>query len=127
VFIGIERNSKIVLTLEVGERTVTGACKFMAKLAKATSADRRFQLSTDGFKPYNYAVGTELDGRCDYGQLVKVYAAPTAEEQRRYSPAHAVETHETPVYGDPDRIGYAPAILNGRTDRCASGASGSRA
>jgi hypothetical protein len=78
----------------------------MANLANATSANHRFQLSTDGFKPYNYAVGTELDGRCDYGQLVKVYAAPTVEEQRRYSPAHVVEAHATEVYGDPnpDRI-----------------------
>jgi hypothetical protein len=48
-------------------------------------------------------MGTELDGRCDYRQIVKVYAAPSAEEQRRYSPAHVVEAHATEVYGDPDK------------------------
>jgi hypothetical protein len=67
---------------------------------------QKFQLSTDGFTPYNYAVGTQLDERVDYGQLVKIYASPTAEEQRRYSPAHVVEAIATEVYGDPnpDRI-----------------------
>jgi transposase-like protein len=85
-FIAIERNSKLVLTFEVGKRNTGSAVRFMAKLATATSAEQKFQLSTDGFAPYNYAVGTELDERVDYGQLVKIYAAPTAEEQRRYSP-----------------------------------------
>jgi hypothetical protein len=60
-------------------------------------------LTTDGFPPYNYAVGTQLDNRCDYAQLVKIYAAPTPEEQRRYSPAHVVEAIPTEVYGDPER------------------------
>ena len=100
-FIAIERNTKLVLTHEVGRRNTGSAIRFMAKLAKAASADQKFQLSTDGFKPYNYAVGTQLDGRCDYGQLVKIYAAPTPEEQRRYSPAHVVEAIATEVYGDP--------------------------
>ena len=36
-------------------------------------------------------------------QLVKIYAAPTAEEQRRYSPAHAVESIPTAVYGTPEQ------------------------
>jgi IS1 family transposase len=105
-FIAIERNTKLVLMFEVGKRNTGSAMRFMAKLGTATSADQRFQLSTDGFQPYNYAVGTQLDERVDYGQLVKVYAAPTAEEQRRYSPAHVVEAHATPVYGNPnpDRI-----------------------
>jgi IS1 family transposase len=94
-FIAIERNTKLVLTFEVGKRNTGSAVRFMEKLATATSAYQKFQLSTDGFALYNYAVGTQLDGRCDYGQLVKVYAAPTAEEQRRYSPAHVVETHAT--------------------------------
>jgi hypothetical protein len=95
-----------VLTFEVGKRNTGSAVRFTAKLATATSADKKFQLSTDGFAPHNYAVGTQLDERCDYGQLVKIYAAPTAEEQRRYRPAHVVEAIATSVYGDPsvDRI-----------------------
>ncbi|MEO8658760.1 MAG: hypothetical protein ABI693_09830 [Bryobacteraceae bacterium] len=71
-------------------------------LALATSPEKRFPVTTDGFAPYNYAVGIELEGRCAYGQLVKIYVNPTAEEQRRYSPAHIAETKKTDVYGDPD-------------------------
>jgi hypothetical protein len=59
----------------------------MTKLGRAASG-QRFQLTTDGFVPYNFAVGRELSGRCDYAQLMKIYVAPTPEEQRRYSPAH---------------------------------------
>jgi IS1 family transposase len=102
VFIGIERGSKLVLAFELGKRNTEIACRFTKKLAAATKADQRFQLTTDGFPPYNYAVGTQLENRCDYAQLIKIYAAPTPEEQRRYSPAHVVETAQTDVYGDPD-------------------------
>lgn len=101
-FIAIDRDTKLVLAFHLAKRNTMSATQFMAKLAKATSADQKFQLTTDGFTGYNYAVGTELDGRCDYAQLVKVYVSPTPEEQRRYSPAHVAETHKTDVYGDPD-------------------------
>jgi transposase-like protein/IS1 family transposase len=101
-FIAIERNTKLVLTYELGRRTTGSARRFMQKLAIATSADQRFQLTTDGFAPYNYAVGMDLDGRVDYAQLVKIYKHPTVEEQRRYSPPRIAEAHKTDVYGDPD-------------------------
>jgi IS1 family transposase/transposase-like protein len=101
-FIAIERGSKLVLAFELGKRNTRAACRFTQKIAAAT-AEKRFQLTTDGFPPYNYAVGTHLGDRCDYAQLVKIYAAPTPEEQRRYSPAHVVEAIPTEVYGDPDR------------------------
>ena len=73
----------------------------MGKLARATS-DERFQLTTDGLKAYNYAVGTQLEDRVDYGQLVKIYAQASAEGQRRYTPARLEEAIATPVYGNPD-------------------------
>ncbi|MEO8129038.1 MAG: hypothetical protein ABJF23_11170 [Bryobacteraceae bacterium] len=101
-FIGIERETKLVLAFELGKRNTESARRFMRKIAVAASTAYKFQLSTDGFAPYNYAVGMELEGRCTYGQVVKVYASPTAEEQRRYSPAHVVSTEKTDVYGDPD-------------------------
>jgi hypothetical protein len=74
----------------------------MRKLSAATSADQRFQLTTDGFRPYEYAVGMELGDRCDYGQLVKIYQDPTTEQQRRYSPPRIKSAIKTEVSGDPD-------------------------
>src|SRR5207249_5353879 len=47
-FIGIENHSKLILAFELGKRTEGSAHRFMSKLATATSADQKFQLSTDG-------------------------------------------------------------------------------
>lgn len=101
-FVAIERNTKLVLAFDLGKRTVSAASRFMRKLADATNPNQRFQLTTDGLPAYNYAVGTELDDRVDYAQLVKIYAQETPEEQRRYSPAKLAEAVKTPVYGNPD-------------------------
>jgi IS1 family transposase len=101
-FIAIERSTKLVLAFHVAKRNTMSTTQFMQKVALATATDQRFQLTTDGFVGYNYAVGTELDNRVDYAQLIKIYKQPSVEEQRRYSPARIAEAIPTPVYGDPD-------------------------
>ncbi len=101
-FIGIERNTKLVLGFELGKRNTESARRFMRKIAAATNQNVRFQLSTAGFAPYNYAVGMELGERCTYGQIVKLYKSPTTAEQRRYSPPTVLAVDKTEVYGDPD-------------------------
>ena len=102
VFVAIERHTKLVLAFDLGKRTVSAASRFMGKVAKATDATQRFQLTTDGLAAYNYAVGNELGERVDYAQLIKIYDFQSPEETRRYSPAHLAEAIPTPVYGDPD-------------------------
>ena len=52
-FIGIERNTRIGYGSDR---------RFMRKIGKAASSDQRFQFSTDGFSPDEYAVGVELEG-----------------------------------------------------------------
>ena len=44
------------------------------------------------------ALGVALADRCGVSSICRL----TPEEQRRYRPAHVVETHKTDVYGDPD-------------------------
>ncbi len=100
-FIGIERNTKLILAFELGKRTITSATKFITKLANATHPEQRFQLSTDGLNAYPYPVGNILAERVDYAQVVKIYAYTEPEEQRRYSPPQCVEAVRTPVYGNP--------------------------
>jgi transposase-like protein len=90
-----------VLAFELARRHTVAATRFMEKVANAAGSGR-FQLSTDGLPAYNFAVGTKLDERCDYGQVIKIYKSPTAEEQRRYSPAKIAECKYVPVYGDPN-------------------------
>jgi IS1 family transposase len=100
-FVALERHSKLVLCWELGRRDRTTTDDFISKLRTAT-ADSWFQISTDGFNPYVWAIDSGLSDRADYAQLVKVYAAPREGEQR-YSPAEVVEAVPKPVLGNPDK------------------------
>jgi IS1 family transposase len=101
-FIAIESNTELVLAFELGKRTVSSATRFITKLATATDENVRFQLTTDSLNAYPYPIGNIPGDRVDYGQLVKIYAQNTPEEQRRYSPARLAESKKTDVYGNPD-------------------------
>jgi IS1 family transposase len=98
-FVGIERNSKLVLAWHLGRRTSRDAEAFTEKLNEAASG--KFQITTDGFKGYIDAVSRSLGTRVDFAQLIKVYAA-TPEGERRYSPAEVVAMEVVPIIGRPD-------------------------
>jgi hypothetical protein len=96
-FVGIERNTKPVLAWHLGERGMEDTEVFTEKLSDATSG--RFQLTTDGWKPYENAVSYSLGTRDDFAQLIKVYAA---NREQKYSPPVEVETITKIQIGDPD-------------------------
>lgn len=98
-FVALERNSKLVLCHHLGKRDQLSTNLFMRKLSRATS-QQRFQLTSDGFKPYALAVKTQLRKPVDFARLVKVYGVSRDGEQR-YSPAEVVDAVPTPVYGNP--------------------------
>ena len=98
-FIGIERNTKLVLAWHLGERDMVHTEAFTEKLSYATSG--HFQLTTDGWRPYESAVAYSLGVRVDFAQLVKVYAA-NREGEQKYSPPEVVETMTKVIIGDPD-------------------------
>jgi transposase-like protein/IS1 family transposase len=100
-FIAIERKSKLVLNFALGRRDQATTDIFIEGLRAATSK-QQFQITTDGFQPYKSAIITTLSDRCDFAQLIKVYASPREGEQR-YSPADVVEALPKPIMGDPDR------------------------
>jgi IS1 family transposase len=103
-FIGMERTSKLVLAYHLGKRTAKATDAFIGKLAYATNRER-YQLTSDGFKPYVSAVKMILRDRVEFAQLVKVYGAPRDGEQR-YSPAEVVDSVPYEIMGRPvrDRI-----------------------
>jgi transposase-like protein/IS1 family transposase len=98
-FVGIERNTKLILAWHLGERGMEDTEAFTEKLNEATSG--RFQLSTDGWKPYENAVSYSLGTRVDYAQLIKIYAN-NREGEQKYSPPEVVETIRKIQIGDPD-------------------------
>lgn len=98
-FVGMERNCKLVLCHHLGKRDQLSTNIFMRKLADATS-QHRFQLTSDGFKPYAHAVKNHLRKPVDFARLIKVYGVSRDGEQR-YSPAEVVDAVPTPVFGNP--------------------------
>lgn len=99
-FVGIERNTKLVLAWHLGDRDVPNTEAFTEKLDRATSG--HFQLTTDGMNAYPAAVSYSLGTRVDFAQLIKVYAHGDREGEQKYSPPEVVETVTKPLIGNPD-------------------------
>ena len=101
VFVGIERNSKLVLNVAIGKRDQRTTDVFIEGLRLAT-AQQKFQITTDGFGCYPSAITTTLHDRITgYAQLIKVYRSPQ-DGEKRYSPAEVASVEVVPVYGQPD-------------------------
>jgi transposase-like protein/IS1 family transposase len=99
VFTAIERNSKLILCWHLGKRTEADTIAFTEKLAQATEGS--FQVTTDGFKPYQHAIVMSLGAQhVDFAQLVKIYAAK--QDETRYSPAECIGANKVTIYGNPD-------------------------
>ncbi len=107
-FVGIERNTKLILAWHLGQRDMTNTEAFTEKLHEATSG--HFQLTTDGWKPYENAVSYSLGTRVDYAQLIKVYAM-NREGEQKYSPPEVIETVTKIQIGDPDPSRICTSIV----------------
>ncbi len=76
VFVGIDSDTKLVISHLVGKRDGTSAYNFMRDLKDRVVT--RVQLTTDGFRPYINAVDDTFGSEVDYAQLVKIYGQPKA-------------------------------------------------
>jgi transposase-like protein/IS1 family transposase len=100
-WVAIDRPTKMVLAFVCGKRTGENAMELARKVRRVTNPNVRFQLITDGLQSYIAAVDEMLLDRCDFAQLVKVYAAP-CEGEHRYSPADCVGATPVVISGNPD-------------------------
>ena len=102
----IDRDSKMILAFEVGDRSAATAREFMFDLAGRLA--NRVQLTTDGHGAYLKAVTDAFSGEIDYAMLVKLYGDPTGTRghERKYSPAECTGAIKEPIFGEPnpDRI-----------------------
>lgn len=98
-FVAMERHTKLVLNFALGRRSQATTDVFIEGLRAATSG-QHFQITTDGFKPYISAITDTLSDRCDFAQLIKVYAE--SKEEHRYSRPDVTHTERVPVMGKPD-------------------------
>lgn len=99
-YVAMERNTKLVLTYHVDKRSSEGTWEFIDNLFFATSG--RFQVSTDGYGPYQSAIPLIFKFAVDYAQVIKRFGGVDSEDRRRYSPAQMVKTHITYGCGKPD-------------------------
>lgn len=99
-FVGMERNTKLILAWHLGRRTKADTMLFMQKLRKAVNPQHWFQLTTDGYPPYVAAVEYYFGHQIDFAQLIKVYRASSDTEQR-YSPGEVAECIPVAVFGNP--------------------------
>jgi IS1 family transposase len=93
-------DTKLVPSWLVGERTAEDAEVFIRDLASRLA--NRVQLTTDGLRLYVQAVENAFHGDIDYAQLHKIYASPTFDDERRYSPAICTGIDLRKVNGNPD-------------------------
>jgi IS1 family transposase len=99
----LDADSKLILTWLVGGRTNEAAETFVTDLARRVSG--RIQLTTDGLKAYDHAVGVAFleEGEVDFAQLVKKYgASPDRGPERKYSPGVCLGADKKPMRGNPD-------------------------
>jgi len=73
-YIGLERNTKLIVGYMLGKREAGDTWEFAARLKRCTSG--RFHLSTDGGPRIHTAMPMEFGQRIDYAQIVKVFKNP---------------------------------------------------
>jgi IS1 family transposase len=98
-WVGIDADSKLVISYRVGSRDVAEAIDFMKDIAKRLRS--RVQLTTDGHHPYVQAVKHAFKDEVDYAQLFKTYGRDS-ESERRYSPPVCTGIDIRRVTGEPD-------------------------
>jgi len=95
----IDADTKLLISWYVGDRDTDSALAFLDDLKGRIV--NRVQLTSDGWRSYEVAVGTIFGDQVDYAMLVKIYG-PTMEGERRYSPAVCLGAKKAKRIGSPD-------------------------
>ncbi len=97
----LDRDSKMILSWEVGNRSSATAIEFMDDLRSRLG--HRVQLTTDGHKAYLEAVEGAFGSDIDYAQLIKLYGNENdaRNHERKYSPAECTGIRTRKIEGNP--------------------------
>ena len=103
----MDRDSKLMISYTVGDRSAATAREFMFDLADRLAT--RIQLTTDGHGAYLKAVTDAFSGDVDYAMLIKQYSDLTGTKghERKYSPAECTGAIKEAIFGKPnmDEVG----------------------
>lgn len=101
-FIALEERTKLVLAWHLGKRDSANTDLFTDRIRRATNDERLFDVSTDGFAPYERSIERNLFDRANHSQIVKIFSHHVEEGRERYSPASFVSVGKDAVTGMPD-------------------------
>jgi IS1 family transposase len=100
-WIGIDSDTKLVISYLCGDRSRRFAQRFVQDLAERV--DSRVQISTDGLGMYADIIIYAFGHRADYGTEVKTYGSEDkTKPDTRYSPSFVTGVRRTSVFGEPD-------------------------
>jgi IS1 family transposase len=100
-WIGLDADTKLVISWLVGDRNVDCATEFMCDLA--SRLQHRIQLSTDGLTDYIPAVEKAFQWGVDFGQVIKKFGKLDEEQyDNKYSPPTVTSVKKKVVCGNPD-------------------------
>jgi transposase-like protein/IS1 family transposase len=97
-FTAIDRQTKLLITWQMGKRTEQHTETFICKLEAATAG--HMHISSDGWKSYPPLIKQYLGHRCDHGVLQKIYGRPINYPMSAYSPARIIGATRSPRHGD---------------------------
>lgn len=97
-YVGMERNTRLVLAYHVGSRDGDNGWSFIQKLSSACTKSR-FQISSDGWRPYRALISYHLP-QADYGQVIKIFGQ--TYDTGRYSPGRIIDCKLKTINGNPD-------------------------
>jgi len=100
-FICLERSTKLVMAWHLGKRDRVNTEDFVSKIRWAT-APGRFDVSTDGFQPYETAIDAGLYDRANHAAVVKMFHTTTDVVRESYRPAKFVSVGKDAINGNPD-------------------------
>lgn len=92
VFLGLEQETKLLLMPTIGKRTESKTALFANDLKHSTTG--RFQLTTDGFRPYKTQMKAALGDRIDFAQFYKEYNMLTAQKRGRFNKTYKDSAHK---------------------------------
>lgn len=86
-YLAIERESKLVLAVEMGKRDEPTTDKFIETLSGRVTGN--VQIFTDGWASYPPAIRRHFGDRAHYMQIIKHFAGENTDNDHRYSPPRA--------------------------------------
>jgi len=102
-FLALDPTSKGILSYKVGKRNANTTTELVTDLKSRLL--NRPHISSDAFQPYAQTIADVFGHECQYGQVIKRFAAePANKAARRYSPGTVVGVSRRHVIGHQRQI-----------------------